>query len=114
MQKVAPLVFHLLVQTRNHDLRFISVAAAFELAAECLLCPSQLAGLRAIPTRVVDGFTRRECSQRLQTHVDTNICLNRRICSRGDLLLSHEADIPMTTGFLFEGRALGDAFEGAV
>src|SRR5882757_4711421 len=105
MQKIAPLVADLLMQTGNNDPRFVSVVAALDLATERLLRPSQLTGLRAIPARVVDRFAGRERRQRLQTHVDTDMRLHGRIRSRGDLLLSHEADIPMAAGFLLERRA---------
>src|SRR4051794_14416512 len=95
MQKVAPLILDLLVQTRHDDPRLVSVVAAFHLTAERLLRPWQLAGLRAIPARVVDCFACRERHQRLQAHVDTDMRSNGRIRPWGDRLFSHEADIPM-------------------
>src|SRR5215207_7701054 len=99
------------MQARHNDPRLPTVAAALLLAAERLLRFAQLACLGAIPARIGDGRTRRKHSKLLQPQVNTDMGADGPINLWRDLLLNHQADVPVPAGFALEGRAFRDPFE---
>ena len=114
VQKVVPLVAGLLVQPRNNDPRLTTIATALHLARKRLLCAPEFAGLGAIPAWVGDRFAIRQDRQRLQAYINADVRHNRPIGSRRVRLLSHQADVPVSTRLTLEGRALGDTFQWSV
>jgi hypothetical protein len=112
VQKVIPLVAGLLVQACDNDARLAPVATALLFATECLLRPPELVGLGAIPARVIDRLAIREHRQRLQAHINADVGAHRPINLWCDLLLNHQADVPVSARIALEGRALGDTSSG--
>ena len=107
VQAVIPLVAGLLMQSRNHNPRLPTVATAFDFATERLLCAPEFARLGTIPARVVDRFATRQHRDRLQANINADVRNDRAVTLRRALLFNHEADVPISTGFPLERRALG-------
>lgn len=114
VQEISALIADLLVQSRNYQPRFATVATASELAAERLLCAPEFSGLDTILARVLDRFATRQHRQRLQADVKTNVRLHVARNLWRNLLLNDQTDEPMPTRLALEGRTLRHSFKRPV